>query len=143
MASAAHAANFDERPVRKPLVSRATINEKIRDTLHLYAGRGCRYSVAQLAEAAGVPERCIEAAKCEPHDPEHRPLPLEYLASICKFLGDPFASAFLEPAGLGAFELMDGQIPLPKVLSTAEAQPDVAEERRRLIRRLAELEGVQ
>lgn len=142
MASAVQSANFDERPVRKPLVSRAAINEKIRDALHLYAGRGCRYSVADLADATGVPERCIEAAKCEPDDPEHRPLALEYLASICKFLRDPFASAFLELSGLGAFELMDGQIPLPKVLATADVPEDVAEERKRLVRRLAELEGV-
>jgi hypothetical protein len=38
---------------------------------------------------------------------------------------------------------MDGQIPLPKVLASAEPQEDVSEERKRLIRRLAELEGVQ
>lgn len=141
MASRAQSANFDEPVVRKPLISRGAINEKVRDTLHLYAGRGCRYSVSELAAATGVPERCIEAAKCEPDDPNHRPLALEYLASICKFLRDPFASAFLEPADLGAFEL-SGQPPLPKVLATAEPQPDVAEERKRLIRRLAELEDL-
>lgn len=58
----------------------------------------------------------IECALCEPDDPEYRPLKLEELASLTKFLGAPFASAFLEPCGLGAFELMDGQPPLPRTL---------------------------
>lgn len=137
MASSADAVNI---PL---LVSRNAIGERVRDALRLYAGRGCRYSVKELSNATGVPDRCIEAAKCDPDSPDYRPLSLENLASICKFLRDPFASAFLEPCGLGAFELMDGQIPLPKVLTKAEAQPDVAEERKRLIRRLAELEGIQ
>jgi hypothetical protein len=37
---------------------------------------------------------------------------------------------------------MDGQPPLPHVLVSADTQEDVSEERKRLIRRLAELEGV-
>lgn len=142
MASAVQSVNFDEQPVRKPLISRHTINEKVRDALHLYAGRGCRYSVAALAEATGVPERCIEAAKCEPDDPNHRPLALEYLASIAKFLRDPFASAFLEPCDLGAFELND-QPPLPKVFEKADeivAHQTTAEKRRHLLRQLQALE---
>lgn len=129
------AANFT------PLISRNRIGETIRDALHLHVGRGRRYSVRALSEATGVPERCIEAAKCEPDDPEYRPLKLEDLASLTKFLGASFASAFLEPAGLGAFEL-SGQPPLPKVLASADAQEDTAEERKRLIRRLVELEGI-
>jgi len=127
----------------RALVSRNAIGETIRDALHLHVGRGRRYSVRALSEATGVPERCIEAAKCEPDDPEHRPLTLENLASLTKFLGVSFASAFLEPCGLGAFELMEGQPPLPRVLTKADPQEDIAEERKRLIRRLAELEGVQ
>jgi hypothetical protein len=79
---------------------------------------------------------------CQVDDPDYRPLTLENLLSIAYFLGAQFASAFLEPAGLGAFELMDGQIPLPKVLATADAPDDPTEERKRLIRRLAELEGL-
>jgi len=143
MASAPNAANFDGQDARSPLlVSRNCLGEKLRDALHLHVGRGRRYSVRELSDATGVPERCIEAAKCQPDDPEYRPLKLEDLASLAKFLGAPFASAFLEPCGLGAFELMDGQIPLPKVLVKADAQEDVAEERKRLIRRLAELEDV-
>ena len=37
---------------------------------------------------------------------------------------------------------MDGQIPLPKVLASAAARGDISEERKRLIRRLAELEDI-
>jgi hypothetical protein len=94
-----------------------------------------------LSSGAGVPTRAIEAAMCPIDDENYRPLTLENLISIAKFLKAPFASIYLELAGLGAFELMDGQIPLPKVLATADA-PDPAEERKRLIRRLAELEDV-
>ena len=130
------AANF------RPLISRNCIGETIRDALHLYVGRGRRYSTPSLSRATGVPERCIEAAKCEPDDPEYRPLKLEDLASLIKFLGAPFASAILEPTALGAFELMDGQPPLPKVLTATKAQEDAEQERKRLIRRLAELDGV-
>jgi hypothetical protein len=124
------------------LVSRNSIRETLRNALKLYVGRGRRYSVKELSNATGVADRMIECAMCEPDDPDFRPLTLENLASLCKFLGAPFASAFLEQCELGAFEL-SGQPPLPKVLCKAAPSVDVAEERKRLIRRLAELEGVQ
>jgi hypothetical protein len=145
MASTAHAVNFGDDDVHKlePLVSRSVAREKIRAALRLYCGRGRRHSVKELSEGAGVPERAIEAAMCFIEDENYRPLALENLLSIAKFLKAPFVSIYLELAGLGAFELMDGQPPLPGVLASADAQEDVAEERRRLILRLAELEGVQ
>ena len=130
------AANFET------LVSRNAILESHAKALRLFVGRGRRHTVRELSDATGVPERAIEAAKCSVDDPEHRPLKPEYLASIAKFLGAPFASVYLEMSNLGAFELMDGQIPLPKVLANAHASEDAAEERKRLIARLAELEGV-
>lgn len=124
------------------LVSRNMVREKLTTTLRLYVGRGRRYSVKELSNATGVPDRCIEAAKCDPDDPDYRPLTLENLASLCNFLGAEFASAFLELAGLGAFELGDQQ-PLPSVLSCASPSDEtVTEKRRRLIRELAELEGM-
>jgi hypothetical protein len=124
------------------LVSRNSVRETLRAALRLYVGRGRRYSVKELSNGSGVPDRMIESALCEPDDPDYRPLTLENLASLTSFLGAPFASAFLELAGLGAFEL-SGQPPLPNVLASADASEDVSEERKRLIRRLAELEGVQ
>ena len=123
------------------LVSRTAVREKMRDAMRLYVGRGRRYSVKELSNGTGVADRLIESAMCEVDSPDYRPLAHEALASIATFLGAPFASHYLELSGLGAFELMDGQIPLPKVLASAPPPECVAEERKRLIRRLAELEG--
>lgn len=124
------------------LVSRNAVRERIRDALRLYVGRGRRYSVKELSNGTGVPDRLIEAAMCDADNPDYRPLAHEGLASIAKFLGAPFASHYLELSGLGAFELMDGQPPLPKVLASADAPETTDDERKRLIRRLAELEGL-
>lgn len=144
MASCAHSVNFDAADVHRPelLVSRNAIRERQRSALRLHIGRGRRFSVKDAAEGSGVPERQIEAAMCIIDDESYRPLALENVASIAKFLGAPFASHYLELSGLGAFELMEGQPPLPHVLASADPPADVAEERKRLIRRLAELEGV-
>jgi hypothetical protein len=145
MASRANAVNFDEPDVHKLelLVSRSAIRERQRSALRLHIGRGRRFSVKEASEGSGVPERQIEAAMCVVDDVDsYRPLALENVASLAKFLGASFASHYLELSGLGAFELMDGQAPLPGVLTTADAAEPAAEERRRLIRRLAELEGI-
>jgi hypothetical protein len=116
MASAPESANIEL------LISRNTVREKLRDVLRLHVGRARRYSVKELSNGTGVPDRKIESAMCDVDSPDYRPLALEELASIAKFLSVPFVSPILELCGLGAFELMDGQIPLPKVLSTADAQ---------------------
>jgi hypothetical protein len=143
----ANIANIESRrsvcPVPDPIVSRNAIRETIRKALNLHVGRGRRYTVKELSNATGVPDRIIESAKLEPDDPDFRPLREEYLASVGKFLGASFVSAWLEVMGLGAFELMEGQAPLPHVLTSAPPSEDVSDERKRLIRRLAELEGVQ
>lgn len=145
MASAAQSVNFGDEGVHKSelLVSRNAIREKQRAALRLHVGRARRFSVAEASEGSGVPERCIEAAMRPVEDENYRPLSQENLASLNKFLPPSFASAYLELSGLGAFELADAQPPLPRVLSSAPASEDVVEERKRLIRRLAELEGVQ
>jgi hypothetical protein len=127
----------------EPIVSRNSIREKIRDALRLYSGRGRRYTVKELSVGAGVDDKNIERAMRPVDAADYRALKHEELASIAKFLKAPFASIYLELSGLGAFELMDGQIPLPKVLTCADAQETISDERRRLIRRLAELEGVE
>lgn len=123
------------------LVSRNSVREQLRRALRLHVGRGRRFSVKELSNGTGVADRMIECAMCDPDNPEYRPLSCEALVSIAKFLGAPFASSFLELAGLGAFELMDGQIPLPKVLATAEPTETRDEKRRRLILELAALEN--
>lgn len=119
---------------KKLLVSRNSIREAQAKALDLFVGRGCRYSVKELSNATGVPDRCIEAAKCEPDDPDYRPLSQENLASIAKFLKAPFVSVYLEVSDLGAFELMDAQAPLPKVLTADSAKP--AETPREKVERL-------
>lgn len=136
MASCPESANFEL------LVSRNSVREAHRKALRLFVGRGRRFSVKELANGSGVPDRVIECAMCEVESEFYRPLSHEALSSIMQFLGAPFASICLEPSGLGTFELMDGQIPLPKVLATADAPESPSEERKRLIRRLAELEDV-
>jgi hypothetical protein len=146
MASRVHAVNFDESDVHKPelLVSRSAIREKQRSALRLHIGRGRRYSVREASEGSGVPERQIEAAMAFIDDENYRPLSLENSASLSKFLGITFVSAMLEPMGFGAFELMDGQAPLPRMLDACASPSDetVTEKRRRLIRELGALEEV-
>lgn len=144
MATVLQSVNFDDSAVHRPelLVSRNAIREKLRAALRLHIGRGRRFSVAEASDGSGVPARQIEAAMCFVDDENYRPLSLENQASLNTFLGVSFAAAHLELSGLGAFELMDGQIPLPKVLDRAEPTEAVADERKRLIRRLAELEDV-
>lgn len=105
------------------LVSRNSIREAQRKALRLHCGRGCRFSVKELSNATGVPDGNIENAMRPVHDPNYRALKAEELASIDKFLKASFTSVRLEPSGLGAFELMDGQPPLPSVLTAESAKP--------------------
>src|SRR5690349_9751204 len=100
MASSVHAVNFvdeDEHNL-EPLVSRDEIREKIRRALNLYVGRGRRYTVEELSQGAGVRKRLIRAALAPTNDENYRPLTLENLWSIAKFLKASFASNVLELA---------------------------------------------
>lgn len=118
------------------LVSRTAIREKQRSALRLHAGRGRRFSVKELSEGSGVPARVIEAAMLLIDDENYRPLSLENVASIAKFLGASFASHYLELSGLGAFELMEGeQPPLPRVL-TVDSAPKPRETAQEKVQRL-------
>jgi hypothetical protein len=132
------------------LVSYITICERQRRALRLFAGRGKRFSTEELSLGSGVKEKRIHAAMRPVTADDYRLLRHEEFASIAKFLtgedlGAAFISACIEPCGLGAFELND-QPPLPKVFEKADvivAHETPEEERKRLIRRLADLEGVQ
>jgi hypothetical protein len=116
------------------LVSRNTIREAQRRALKLFCGRGCRFTAKELWKASGVTDASLENAMRPVHDPNYRALKAEELASLDKFLGAAFTSVRLEPAGLGAFELMDGQPPLPSVLTADSAKP--AETPREKVERL-------
>lgn len=128
-----------------PLVSRSAGREALANALTLYVGyRGAkrRYTMQQLSEGAGVKDRVIECVMEEADSAEYRKIEIGDLLSLCKFLGQNFIADWLKLAGYGAFELMDGQPPLPKVLAATDNREDVSEERKRLIARLAELEGL-
>jgi hypothetical protein len=126
--SATDSAGDSENDARKPdlLISRNAAREAVRKALRLYVGTGRRYSYKELCNATGVPIRTIESATCAIDSVDYRPLPLECQLSIAKFLGAEFVSSYLAIAGLGAFELMDGQIPLPGILAADDAK-DTAE----------------
>src|SRR3954464_1641130 len=118
------------------LVSRNSIREAQRKALRLFAGRGRRYSTKELSNATGVPETNLENAMRPVHDPNHRALKAEELASLDKFLGAAFTSIRLEPAGVGAFDLMEGeQPPLPRVL-TVDSAPRPRETAQEKVERL-------
>jgi hypothetical protein len=107
------------------LVSRNVSYERLAFALRLHCGRGRLYSVHDLSIATGVPSRAIECAMHPYGRGEFRPLRFEYLLSISKFLGAPFTSAFLEPRRIRSWRIRaDGR-------------------RKRLIRRLAELEEIE
>lgn len=95
------------------LVSRIEGREAVRRALRLYVGRGRRYSVKQLSNGTGVPDRKIEAAMCEPDNPDFRPLAHEDLMSISRFLGAGFTNEWIAPAHQGAFDLPDEGLPRP------------------------------
>jgi hypothetical protein len=128
MASSPTAANFEL------LVSRNLIRERVRTALKLFVGRGCRYTAKELWQATGVTDTSLDKAMLAVDSPDYRALKLEELASVAKFLGAPFASRVMECAGLGAFDLMDEQPPLPRVLSADAAKP--AETPREKVERL-------
>lgn len=130
MASCASAVHFEL------LVSRNSIREAQRKALRLFAGRGCRYSAKELSSATGVPEANLENAMRPVHDPNYRALKSEELASLDKFLGAAFTSIRLEPSGVGAFDLMEGeQPPLPRVL-TVDSAPKPRETAKEKVQRL-------
>lgn len=130
MASCANAVHFEL------LVSRNSVREAQRKALKLFCGRGCRYTAKELWKASGVTDTNLENAMRPVHDPNFRALKSEELASLDKFLGAAFTSVRLEPAGVGAFDLMEGeQPPLPRVL-TVDSAPKPRETAQEKVQRL-------
>jgi hypothetical protein len=108
------------------LVSRSSARSKVRDALRLFIGRGRRYSVKQVCNATGVPDRLIECAMCDPESGDYRALSLEHLLSLSQFLGAAFTSEWMLLACQGTFELPDCELPAPGTLAALDAQ-DTAE----------------
>lgn len=93
------------------LVSRNTLFFNISKGLRNAVGRGKRYSVKELSNYTGVPDRAIECAKCEPDSPDWRPLTIEQVVSLSSFLGPDFTNEWLSLAAQGAFWLPDEETP--------------------------------
>jgi hypothetical protein len=115
------------------LVSYNTICERQRHALRLFVGRGKRFSTEELSLGSGVKEKRIHAAIRPVTADDYRLLRHEEFASIAKFLtgeglGAAFISACIEPCGLGAFELMDGQPPLPRTLDPCKQPAKLSRE---------------
>jgi transcriptional regulator with XRE-family HTH domain len=108
------------------LVSRSEARQVFRDALRLYVGRGRRFSVKQLSNATGVPDRVIECMISNVESGDYRAPQIEHLLSISKFLREEFATEWLAPAGLAAFDLPDMDLPPPGEL-VAECANDTAE----------------
>lgn len=114
------------------LVSRERAGNTIGDALRLFVGRGRRYSVKQLANATGVKDRLIECAMCDAGSTDYRPLAIEGLLSIAKFLGEGFTNEWLHLSTQGAFDLPEGDDGSPLRL-VAENAADNAVVTERLI----------
>lgn len=116
-------------------VSRTEARVAVRKALKRWVGTRRAYSYKLLQRRTGVPARMIEAAMCEPDDPQYRPLNLESLFSIGKELGPTFVTEALAPTGMAAFELpAQDAIPLPVLVadaadSTAEIAAIAADDR--------------
>lgn len=129
-----------------PLISRSAARTAFTQAILLFVGdrfRKRRYTMAQVQTALGWDEKTIKAVERATYDADsddYRNPPIHAIIGLCTFLGTDFTNEWLRLAGQGAFELMEGQIPLPKVLATAESNEKPEDERKRLIRRLAELE---
>lgn len=87
-----------------PLVSREQAGNGIGRAIAMFAGRGRRYSVKELANATGVKDRMIECAKLAPGNIDYRPLPDWALLSIARFLGPAFTNVWLAEAGQVAID---------------------------------------
>lgn len=110
------------------LVSRNCIREAQRKALKLFCGRGCRFTAKELWKATGVTDTSLENAMRPVHDPNFRALKAEELSSLDKYLGAAFASVRLEPSGIGAFDLMVEQPPLPQVLDACKSPAKLTKE---------------
>lgn len=111
----------------KPLlVSRAAGRGALGDALRLYVGRGRRYSVKQLSNATGVPDRTIECMMTDPLSGEYRKPDPGELLSIMKFLGAEFTTEWLTLAGQGAYELPEIDGAPPGALAVENADDNAA-----------------
>jgi hypothetical protein len=105
-----------------PVISRNVAGRAVRDALCEFVGRGRDWTVKQLSNRSGVPDRRIECALCDPDREDFRPLGIEHLLSIALILGPDFTDLWLETAKQGAFTLTDDNDPAPGDLAADNAE---------------------
>jgi hypothetical protein len=108
------------------LVSRAAGRGALGDALRLYVGRGRRYSVKQLSNATGVPDRIIECLMSDPEGGEYRNADMGQLLSLMKFLGAEFTTEWMRLADQGAYDLPDREETPPGALAADMADDTAA-----------------
>lgn len=104
-----------------PLVSRTKLYAAVAKGLRNEIGRGKRYTVKEVSNHTGVPDRMIECAKVDPDNLDWRPLSFEYVMSLSSFLGPVFTSEWLSAAQQGAFWLPEGDEMPPGELAADNA----------------------
>lgn len=94
------------------LVSREQAENAFAAALRIFAGRGRRYSMEQLAKGIGLnkdgkphTKPLYDFISYPSGHPDHRPLHMGIQFSIAKFLGAEFSSEWLRLCSQGAFDL--------------------------------------
>lgn len=103
-----------------PLISRSAANERFREALRMFVGRGKRYSVKQLSNGCGIKDRMIESFMAQIDSTDFRKPDLEEVLSIASFIGPDFTSELISLASQGAFWLPDDE-PSPGDLAADNA----------------------
>lgn len=95
-------------------ITREQAENDFRKALKLFAGRGRRYSVKQVATGSCVPERTLECFLGYSHGhPDYRPLHWGHQLSLIGFLGAEFTAELIGTVGQGAFDLPEEDGPPP------------------------------
>lgn len=116
----------------QPLVSREQGENEFRRALALFAGRGRRYSIEQLAKGIGLfrdgkphTKPLYDFLSYPSGHPDNRPLNFGLILSIAKFLGADFTNEWLCVADQGAFDLCDDD-PDPGEMAAGGAEDSAA-----------------
>lgn len=104
------------------LVSRSAANEKFRDALRMFVGRGKRFSVKQVSNGTGIKDRMIESFMAQVDSTDFRKPDLEEVLSLASWLGPDFTTELLEPASQGAFWLPQADDTPPGALAADNAE---------------------
>lgn len=117
---------FQSSANNNALISRSTAREAFGKALRLYVGRGKRYSVKQLSNGTGIPDRIIECAIADPWGGDYRDPRLDAVLSLSAFLGPDFTTEWLSLAGQGAFELPDDEETPPGIVAADQSDDTAA-----------------